>query len=95
MSDPVETGILIDHDEGLVYIDTRRKKIITRMERLGFKPFQVASGYHRYKISDKELTVVLRKKVKKGPVRPHFGKNKPILEPERGQSTPEAKEGEK
>ncbi len=95
MSDPVETGILIDYDEGQIYIDTRRKKIISRMAKLGFKPFEIGGGYHRYQVSDKELTVVLRRKPPKPAVKPHFGKNKPVSEGKAGQDMSEAKEGGK
>ena len=76
--DPVETAFLWDHDTHRIYIDTRRKSIISRLKKLGFKPKTTdrLAGYACFEMSDKELGLTLYRKGRKvGFARQNKGKS--------------------
>jgi hypothetical protein len=66
VSEIIETAVTWDHDTGDVTVDTRRRRIASRLRKLGFTvTFDKGSGYYQLRAKDNELGITFYRRRRK------------------------------
>lgn len=64
MSDLIETAVNWDHDNGEVFISTRKRSVVTKLHKLGLKPINKDDphGYVNFLAKDSDIGVSFRRR---------------------------------